>query len=143
MTTSNPPEGVDVLTEEQCWNALAGVDVGRLAIRTHDDIDLFPVNFLIAERRIYFRTAPGTKMIELTAEPRVAFEADGGDACKRWSVTVKGTAERLKYDTDIEQSGIQGLHSLDPASKWNYVRITPQSISGRRFEPVPAERKRR
>ena len=140
MTNDTPPRTADVLTEDQCWTALAGVDVGRLAIRAGDDIDVFPVNFLVRGRQIYFRTAPGTKMIELTAEPRVAFEADGSDSGGRWSVTVRGAAERLKYDTDIEQSGIQGMHSLDPASKWNYVRITPLSVSGRRFVPARAPR---
>ena len=141
MTNDTPPRA-DVLTEDQCWTALERADVGRLAIRAGVDIDVFPVNFLVDDRQIYFRTAPGTKMVELTAEPRVAFEADGSDDGGRWSVTVKGTAERLSYDTDIERSGIQRLHSLDPATKWNYVRILPLAISGRWFEPAGPEGRR-
>jgi nitroimidazol reductase NimA-like FMN-containing flavoprotein (pyridoxamine 5'-phosphate oxidase superfamily) len=125
-----------VLTERQCWEALESADLGRLAIRTGDDIDIVPVNFLVKDRLLYFRSAPGTKMVELTRMPRVALEADGIRAGRLWSVTVKGDAQRLSVDSEIEASGIQRLHSLDPSTKWNYVRITPRAISGRRFEPA-------
>jgi len=136
MTTTPSTDPVHVLSEDQCWEALQSTDLGRLAIRAGHDIDVFPVNFLVTDRLIYFRTAPGTKMVELTRMPRVAFEADGVRAGRRWSVTLKGTAQRLGFDSEIEASGIQALRSLEPSSKWNYVRITPHSISGRRFEPA-------
>ena len=88
------------------------------------------------DRLVYFRSAPGTKMVELTNAPRVAFEADGRDGARRWSVTIKGTAQRLAFDSEIEASGIQRLASLEPTEKFNYVRITPHSVSGRRFASV-------
>jgi len=133
MTAS---DSASVLSEEKCWDVLTSVDVGRVAIRVADDIDIFPVNFLVRDGLVYFRTAPGTKIIELTSAPRVAFEADGTRGTRYWSVAIKGDARRLDSDAEIVASGILRLHSLDPAAKWNYVRITPRSISGRHFEPV-------
>ena len=133
MTPPSSRGRVERLSEDQCWDALTWTNLGRLAVRAGDDIDIFPVNFLINNRLIYLRTAPGSKMVALTAEPRVAFEVDAVRDALRWSVVVKGTAERLKFDDEIEDSGVLQLHSLEPSPKWNFVRIIPHSISGRRF----------
>ena len=133
MTPPSSRGPVERLSEDQCWDALTWTNLGRLAVRAGDDIDIFPVNFLINNRLIYLRTAPGSKMVALTAEPRVAFEVDAVRDALRWSVVVKGTAERLKFDDEIEDSGVLQLHSLEPSPKWNFVRIIPHSISGRRF----------
>jgi nitroimidazol reductase NimA-like FMN-containing flavoprotein (pyridoxamine 5'-phosphate oxidase superfamily) len=136
MRTRPAASPIDVLTEDECWDTLALTDLGRLALRDGEDVDIFPVNFVVSDRRIYFRSAPGAKMMALTKSPRVAFQTDGASGHRRWSVVVKGTAERLKYDDEIEASGVTGLNSLTPTDKWNYVRITPSEISGRRFEPT-------
>ena len=82
---------------------------------------------------IYFRSAPGSKLMELAENPTVAFESDGRQWGKRWSVVVHGTAERLWDDTEIEACGILHLPTSSPTAKWNYVRITPTTITGRRF----------
>jgi len=50
-----------------------------------------------------------------------------------WSVVVRGTAERLANDAEIEESGVLALTTATPPVKWNYIRITPTTISGRRF----------
>jgi len=133
MFTPPRTRSANVLDEDQCWAALESTGLGRLAVRAGEDIDLYPVNFLVSHRLLYFRSAPGTKMVELTRAPRVAFEADGSSDGLRWSVTVKGVAQRLGFDSEIEASGIRELRSLEPSDKWNYVRITPHGISGRRF----------
>ena len=48
-------------------------------------------------------------------------------------MVVKGSAVRLGSDEEIEASGVLSLHSLVPTEKWNYVRITASSITGRQF----------
>ena len=119
--------------QAECWQLLAGADVGRFAVVAGDGVDIFPVNFLVKNDVIYFASAPGSKLIDLTLNPQVAFEADGIADRRRWSVVVKGTATRLGFDTEIEESGVKELHSMAPTEKWNYVRIDPQVITGRRF----------
>ena len=121
------------LTADECRDRLATSDVGRLAVLRHDDIDIFPVNFLIWNELLYFRSGPGAKMVELTRSPRVAFEVEGTAHGCRWSVLVNGIAQRLSDDSEIEASGIQRLRPTDKSNKWNYVRITPHAISGREF----------
>jgi nitroimidazol reductase NimA-like FMN-containing flavoprotein (pyridoxamine 5'-phosphate oxidase superfamily) len=133
MPTTSSNGTVELLSEDQCWKALSSTDLGRLAVRAGDDIEIFPVNYVTDSGLVYLRTAPGSKMEALTAAPRVAFEVDAVRDAIRWSVVIKGTAERLKFDDEIEKSGILQLRSLEPSPKWNYVRITPHSITGRRF----------
>ena len=137
-STPNPhphpnPNLVEILSVAQCWQALTSTDLGRLAIRSGDDIDVFPVNFVATDRLLYFRSAPGAKLIELTRSPRVAFEADGVRDASRWSIVINGTASRLTYDSEIRDSGVLDICPAEGSPKWNYVRITPHKISGRRF----------
>ena len=132
MTTSSVPE-VDVLDETTCWSLLTSTDLGRLAITTADGPDIFPVNFLVKDQAVFFSSAPGSKLVELTANPLVAFEADGIQDRKRWSVVLRGSATRLSFDADITVSGVLELATMTPSDKWNYVRISPTRVTGRRF----------
>jgi nitroimidazol reductase NimA-like FMN-containing flavoprotein (pyridoxamine 5'-phosphate oxidase superfamily) len=134
MTQTDASTGpINDLTVDECWDALGSTDLGRLAVRDGDDIDIFPINYVVTDHIVYFRSAPGSKMIDLTRSPRVAFEADGTTATHWWSVVIKGDAARLTFDTEIQESGVSRLRSDAPTTKWNYVRITPGDITGRRF----------
>ncbi len=124
---------LEVLGEEESWHLLASADLARLAVSIDDGVDIFPINYVVADRVIFFRTAPGSKLMDLTAHPIVALETDGTHNRRRWSVVVKGSAVRLGSDEEIEASGVLSLHSLVPTEKWNYVRITASSITGRQF----------
>ncbi len=124
---------LEVLGEEESWHLLASADLGRLAVSIDGGVDIFPINYVVADRVIFFRTAPGSKLMDLTRHPIVALETDGTHNRRRWSVVVKGSAVRLGSDEEIEASGVLTLHSLVPTEKWNYVRITVSSITGRQF----------
>lgn len=131
---SAPAASLDELTEEQCWQALRTSLVGRLAVRSGEGADVFPVNFAVHDRAIYLRSAPGAKLVAITESPSVAFEVDGNRGQDHyWSVVVRGTAERLVHDSEITASGVLDLPTSTPTAKWNFVRITPTAISGRRF----------
>jgi len=133
MNASLTAPGVRTLTDDACWELLRGESLGRLAVVAADGVDVFPVNYLVDRGTILFRTAPGTKLADLADEPIVAFEVDGADDRHRWSVVVRGVARRLDADDEIEGSGVLALATLTPTPKFNYVRITPRVVSGRRF----------
>lgn len=130
---------IEELTEEQCWKLLEKDGVGRLATAVVDPAtgnvspDIFPINFHLFEKRVFFRTAPGSKLIDLTAQSSVAFQTDGHHGRVHWSVVVRGIAHRMVFDNDIEESGILKLHTTVPTDKWNYVRIEAEAITGIRF----------
>lgn len=133
---------IEELTVDECWKLLENDGVGRLATAAVDrstgevSPDIFPINFHVYERRILFRTAPGTKLIDLTTQPAVAFQTDGHHGREHWSVVARGTARRMMFDSDIVESGILDLQSTLPTEKWNYVRIEVETITGIRFHGV-------
>ena len=118
------------MTTEECWSRLASAELGRLAVTAHDGVDIFPINFVVTGEVIYFRSAPGSKLVDLTANPRVAFEADGAIGHSRWSVVVRGEARRLDADDEIEASGILTLETRTGTDKDNFVRISAETITG-------------
>ena len=126
--------GVRTLDAAECWRILAAESLGRLAVRVDDGVDVFPVNFLVHDGAVFFRSAPGAKLVELTREPRVAFEVDGQYAHRAWSVVVRGVATRIGSEDEIWEAGVTQLHTWHPSDKFNYVRIQPASVSGRSFE---------
>ena len=122
----------EILDTDACWDYIAMAAVGRLAVPGQDgQIDVFPVNFLVHDRAIYFRSAPGTKLRDITAHSSVSFEVDGNGRSRSWSVVVKGSAQRLTSDDEITASGVMVLTPASRGDKFNYVRITPREISGR------------
>lgn len=128
---------VEVLDERECWELLELAPLGRLALAAAGEIDIFPLNFVVHAGCLWFRTAPGTKLIELTVHPQVALEIDGWDRDEAYSVVVKGVAERLEHATEIAEAESIGLVPWVPTLKYRWVRIRPTGLSGRRFRRSP------
>jgi nitroimidazol reductase NimA-like FMN-containing flavoprotein (pyridoxamine 5'-phosphate oxidase superfamily) len=124
-----------VLGEDECWRMLARADVGRLAVSVSGEPLIFPVNFVIDNRSVLFRTAEGTKLASLAVSARVAFEVDGFDAAtgEAWSVVVRGTAKVLEKLNDVYAAQELPLFPWEATPKPVFVRITPRAVTGRRF----------
>jgi nitroimidazol reductase NimA-like FMN-containing flavoprotein (pyridoxamine 5'-phosphate oxidase superfamily) len=125
--------GMVHLEAQECWSLLGRAQVGRLAVANGDDVDIFPVNHLVDEKRVLFRTAPGTKLLEIASGRNVAFEVDDWSDEEAWSIVVKGRAEELDYPSALRHAKRSGLESWAPDEKSHYVQITPTRITGRRF----------
>jgi nitroimidazol reductase NimA-like FMN-containing flavoprotein (pyridoxamine 5'-phosphate oxidase superfamily) len=125
----------EVLDREQCWGLLASVEVGRLAVAAAGEIDIFPLNFVVDDGAVMFRTAEGTKLVEVVLAGRVAFEVDGyaPEEGRAWSVVLKGHAELLDRWSDIYHAQDLPLFPWNASPKERFVRIVPQELSGRRF----------
>lgn len=135
MTESKDAEKrVEHLTTTECWRLLESSSLGRLAVEGTDGVpDVFPVNFLVHSGSLYVRSAPGSKLMDIAAHSGVAFEIDGEDPLSHWSVVIKGSAQRLDSDAEIHESGVEKLASASPTAKHDFIRITPASVTGRRF----------
>lgn len=130
-------EPVRVLGEAECWDRVAAAPYGRLAMSVSDQVDIVPVNVVLSGGDLYFRTAPGSKLAEIAANPRVAFEVDGYDDDTAFSVVVKGIAERLERHADIDAAEELPLTPWIPTPKYRWVRIRPESVTGRAFRRGP------
>lgn len=121
------------LGEAECWRLLSAAEIGRLALAPAGEVDVFPINFVVADRAIYFRTAPGSKLLGLSVNPDVALEIDSWDDASAYSIVVKGVAERLESQTEIDEADRLPLAPWLPTLKYRWVRINPTTVSGRSF----------
>jgi nitroimidazol reductase NimA-like FMN-containing flavoprotein (pyridoxamine 5'-phosphate oxidase superfamily) len=121
------------LTEDDCWMLLGDNELGRIALHAADQIDIFPINYFADDHSILIRTAPGTKLLEIAVNSRVAFEIDGYSDTDAWSVVLKGTARRLEKHSEIAAADALPLVPWIPTLKYDYVRIVPTEVHGLQF----------
>ncbi|NOP97229.1 pyridoxamine 5'-phosphate oxidase family protein [Mycolicibacterium fortuitum] len=141
MSTRSEP--VEILSERESWDLLGGVSLGRLVTAVDDEAHIFPVNFVVQNRSILFRTAAGTKLISAAINNQVVFEADDHDSAEGWSVIVRGVARTLRSDEELDEAEQAQLLPWTATSKTHYVRVSPVRVTGRRFRfgPEPAARR--
>ena len=127
--------GVAILEPDKCWPLLREAKVGRLAVAVGDHPDIFPINFVVDHGTVVFRTAEGTKLAAAVLGCSVAFEIDGyepasGDA---WSVVLKGRATEIERMHELFEALDLPLFPWHVGPKHRFVRIVPDTITGRRF----------
>ena len=136
MTNVQP--GTEILSVKDCWELLEAASVGRLAVDVAGQPDIFPVNFVVADQAIVFRTGAGTKLAASVLMRHVAFEIDGYLPHERtaWSVVVKGIAVEVEGMHDVYAAEDLPLFPWAANPKPNFVRIEPREVTGRRFHVV-------
>ena len=125
----------EVLDIDECWQLLGTVEVGRLAVAIMNVPDIFPINFVVDQHTVVFRTAEGTKLAAAVLGMGVAFEVDGYDATsgRAWSVVVRGHAMEIEEMYELFDARELLLFPWHSGSKHSFVRVVAQEITGRRF----------
>ncbi len=126
---------MDVLSEETCWELLGANQIGRLATVVGGRVDIFPINYLVHDGELLFKTAEGSKLASVMAHHEVAFEIDGYDeqTNEAWSVVLSGVARVLSHDDELDAAETLPLFPWNLAPKNRFVAIEPTEMSGRRF----------
>ena len=132
-TTDAPQAPITELTEKDSWDLLSSVSLGRLVTTVAGWTEIFPVNFVVQDRTLLFRTAEGTKLLTSVLNEHVVFEADDHNVAEGWSVVLRGTAHLLSTSEEIEKAERAGLYPWVATQKLRFVRVTPESLTGRRF----------
>jgi nitroimidazol reductase NimA-like FMN-containing flavoprotein (pyridoxamine 5'-phosphate oxidase superfamily) len=129
---------MSVLEEHECWALVRTVEVGRLAVAIMNRPDIFPVNHIVDGGRIVFRTAEGTKLAAAVLGQAVAYEVDGYDPARgeAWSVVIKGRAVEIERMSEMFDACELPLFPWHASPKPRFVRIEPETITGRRFRVV-------
>ena len=125
---------VTVLDDREAWNLLSSVSLGRLVTYFGAQLEIFPVNFVVQNRTVLFRTAEGTKLFTTVMNDKVLFEADDHTTAEGWSVIIRGSAHMLNSAEEIREAEQSGLMPWVPTEKLRFVRVTPTEISARRFK---------
>lgn len=135
--------GVEELSTSSCWALLRGVEVGRIALHgTDDEIEIFPVNFIVDQGSIVFKTAVGTKLSLAHQHRRSAFEADDFDFYDgtAWSVVLRGTPSVIEHHDDVVAAFDLQIRPWQVGHKPTYVRLAPDVVTGRRFRVDPTSK---
>jgi len=132
---------ISVLDDSEAWNLLSSVALGRLVTTFGGQLEIFPVNFVVQNGTVLFRTAEGTKLFTTVMNERVLFEADDHTTGEGWSVIIRGTARMLSSADEIREAEQTGLMPWVPTEKLRFVRVTASEISARhfRFGPAPEQ----
>ena len=126
--------GLQLLPPAECWRLLTDHRLGRIGLVADGEPVILPVNYVVHERSVVFRTAGGTKLDAATTWPVVSFEIDGTEGSRGgWSVLVTGRAERVHDDRTRREVEALGLEPWAPGAKLNWVRIVPGRVTGRRL----------
>ena len=128
-------DGLELLDDDDCLNLLGLVSIGRVGVSVGGLPAIFPVNFVVDNGAIVFRTGRGTKLAAATDHAVVAFECDHVDTFDHtgWSVLVVGQAEVV---TDPEERArMEKLHLVPWVSggRGQFVRVPIEILSGRRI----------
>ena len=126
--------GLETLPLEVCLRLLDSVPVGRVSFYTGGEVVTLPVNHVVDGQDVVFRADRGSKLSAAQRQDLVAFEADDYDLRTRtgWSVLVKGRAEVVHEDPEIQRLGHLGLYPWVTAVDHPFwIRIRPASVAGR------------
>lgn len=138
-----PLGAVEKLTEAECLTLLGSAQVGRVAFVDANGQQLIPVNFILLDGLVYFRTVPTGILAQLArGHEDVAFGVDDFDASTRSgrNVTVRGSAREVEDRANISKIlGNPGVEPWAGGVRPMVIEIRPASIEGRHvFTPRSA-----
>jgi nitroimidazol reductase NimA-like FMN-containing flavoprotein (pyridoxamine 5'-phosphate oxidase superfamily) len=136
MAGNTGDDGMRVLSTDECWERLRDhpAHVGRVGLGGSSP-DILPVNYIVDDRSIVFRTAEGKKLAAVENGERIAFEVDDVDPSweRGWSVVLRGFAEHVDDPDEVERLAAMPLRPWDPGEKPEFVRIETHLVSGRQI----------
>lgn len=135
MDTPASASDTTSLTVHDCWKYLETASVGRIALVSSGNPEIFPVNYVPDFGTLIFRTGPGTKLDAVQGGKPIAFEADGLNryGTIAWSVVIKGSAEIVEDAAELQGAANSPLSPWEAGPKDTVIRIVPTELSGRRF----------
>lgn len=120
------------LTPDECWEVLGGQEFGRLAYKLDSQVQLVPINYVVGDRTIIFRTAPGNKLRGMLSDDEVAFEIDEIGHAWATSIIIRARARELE-GADARRTEQLPLRPWTSTEKMHVVELTPSEVSGFRF----------
>jgi nitroimidazol reductase NimA-like FMN-containing flavoprotein (pyridoxamine 5'-phosphate oxidase superfamily) len=113
--------------------------VGRIALTTPTGPMIYPLNFVVHEQAVVFRTSASTALGRSPWGVDVAFEVDHLDLKERqgWSVVVRGCAHIIDDpdDEDRMRSLRREPQPWADGLRRTYIRIPMREITGRIIGP--------
>lgn len=126
-----------MLSTDECRALLAAhrPRLGRLAFVDAGWPLVLPMNYVVRGDAIYFRSAPGSKMIAAVQAQRVVFELDHVDEVweEGWSLLAFGRLHLVTDDEELAEARRLPLRPWAGGDRPYYLRLDIESLSGRRI----------
>jgi uncharacterized protein len=123
-----------VLDREECVELLTAKSVGRIAYTTDAGPRILPVNYVLVNDSVIFRTVPDGEIFHHALSSVCAFEIDETDEFfeSGWSVVVVGRLQLATVD-DFTQMRLGRLpEPWAGGNRYMFVRLACEHVSGRR-----------
>jgi uncharacterized protein len=131
--------GLIELDPAECMELLAAKSVGRIAYATAAGARILPVNYILLDDSVIFRTVPAGEIFHHALNSNCAFEIDETDEFFEtgWSVVAVG---RLQLASQEDFARMRYGKLPEPwagGSRWMFVRLPCEQVSGRRVIAHP------
>lgn len=125
-------EWVRALGLDATWRLVAAEPVGRVGFVLGGRPVVLPVNHVVDDRTIVFRTDRTSSLGTLAVGQPVTFEVDAIAADRKtgWSVLISGDVERVD-DRSRRRLATDGPDPWAPGDRDVWIRIVPRSVTGR------------
>jgi nitroimidazol reductase NimA-like FMN-containing flavoprotein (pyridoxamine 5'-phosphate oxidase superfamily) len=133
---------LEKLEADECLRLLSPGGVGRVAFNDLGGPAILPVNYVLQDNSVIFRTAFGGPLDDTLrtgvqgVEFKIAFEVDRIDDANRegWSVLIRGGAHHVSTAEEQAAAEASGVQSWAGGDRELYVKIAPSEITGRRIQ---------
>lgn len=124
----------DELNEQQCWELLRSHSTGRFGFVYDGRVMILPVNYIVHQTAIYFRTSAEGPIGDTASRLNSSFQIDDAraDRSEGWSVLVSGPSSRVD-----EPDLLMHLWGQVMAEPWAggdrslFIRIHAATVTGR------------
>lgn len=127
------PDRLTTLDVDDCLTLLATHHFGRVALNDDDGPIVLPVNYILDQGSVLFRTDDGTKLAAARESLRATFQVDHVDEPRRfgWSVMVRGKITEVTDPDELDRVRRLPLDPFAGGERARFVRMLSASITGR------------
>lgn len=122
------------LDRRECLELLAAESVGRIAYAAGTGARILPVNYILVDDCIIFRTVPYGEIYRNALNSNCAFEVDEADEFfeSGWSVVALGRLELATEDDFARMRYGKVPEAWAGGNRYMFVRLPCEHLSGRR-----------
>jgi hypothetical protein len=132
-TTRGPAVRLAELPAFDCWHLIESVEISRVAWNGPQGVSVVPVNHVVSDGALWFRTTPYSALALECRGQWVAAEVDSVDPATHtgWSVVVRGVAELVDAEDVPEQ--LADFRVWPAGTRNVFVRVEPVEVTGRKL----------
>jgi hypothetical protein len=124
-----------VIPTSECWALATTQSAGRLGFFREGLLDIFPVNYLVIDEHLYFRTSEDGTIATSHLE-HAAFQIDHVDKEARsgWTILLNGPATRVEDPTLLTTLWGKAVDEpWAPGQRDLFFDLAPTLVRGRRI----------